>query len=41
MSSERQSNTTPRFETESRWAPWWIYLLVIAPANVGKEQRLR
>jgi hypothetical protein len=21
----------------SRWAPWWIYVLVIAPANLGKE----
>lgn len=23
-----------------RWAPWWIYVLVIAPANLGKEQFL-
>ena len=23
-----------------RWAPWWIYVLVIAPANLGKEQLL-
>jgi hypothetical protein len=20
-----------------RWAPWWVYVAVIAPANVGKE----
>ena len=24
----------------SRWAPWWIYALVIIPANIGKEQFL-
>jgi hypothetical protein len=24
----------------SRWAPWWTYLLVIAPANLGKEALL-
>jgi hypothetical protein len=23
-----------------RWAPWWIYVLAIAPANLGKEQVL-
>ena len=24
-------------ELHSRWAPWWVYVLVIAPANMGKE----
>ncbi len=24
----------------SRWAPWWVYVLVIAPANLGKQQLL-
>ena len=23
-----------------RWAPWWSYVLVIAPANLGKERFL-
>jgi hypothetical protein len=23
-----------------RWAPWWVYLVVIAPVNMGKEQLL-
>jgi hypothetical protein len=31
MRTERQSN---------RWAPWWVYVLVIAPANLGKQQLL-
>jgi hypothetical protein len=31
MRTERQSN---------RWAPWWAYVLVIAPANLGKQQLL-
>ena len=24
----------------SRWAPWWVYVLVIAPANLSKQQLL-
>jgi hypothetical protein len=24
-------------EPGSRWAPWWVYALVIVPANLGKE----
>jgi hypothetical protein len=24
----------------SRWAPWWVYVLVIAPANLGKQELL-
>ena len=24
----------------SRWAPWWLYVAVVAPANLGKEQLL-
>ncbi len=24
----------------NRWAPWWVYALVIAPANLGKQQLL-
>ena len=24
----------------SRWAAWWVYVLVIAPANLGKQQLL-
>jgi|Tabmets5t2r1_1033131.scaffolds.fasta_scaffold114874_2 hypothetical protein len=31
MRTERQSN---------RWAPWWVYVLVIAPVNLGKQQLL-
>lgn len=31
MQPDRQSN---------RWAPWWLYVLVIAPANMGKQQLL-
>jgi hypothetical protein len=23
-----------------RWAPWWAYVLVIAPANLGKQELL-
>jgi hypothetical protein len=23
-----------------RWAPWWVYVLVIAPANLGKQELL-
>jgi hypothetical protein len=26
--------------SSSRWAPWWVYVAVIAPANLGKEQLL-
>jgi hypothetical protein len=24
-------------EPASRWAPWWAYVVAIAPANLGKE----
>jgi len=24
----------------NRWAPWWVYVLVIAPANLGKQELL-
>jgi hypothetical protein len=24
----------------SRWAPWWLYVLVIVPANLGSQQAL-
>jgi hypothetical protein len=24
----------------NRWAPWWVYLLVVAPANLGKQALL-
>jgi hypothetical protein len=24
----------------ARWAPWWVYVAVIAPANLGKEALL-
>ncbi|MGH3040090.1 MAG: hypothetical protein ACRDLZ_11970 [Gaiellaceae bacterium] len=34
MTSELHSNPP------SRWAPWWVYVLVIAPANLGKQQLL-
>jgi hypothetical protein len=41
MSSELQSGTSPRpAEAPSRWAPWWVYVVVIAPANMAKEQVL-
>ena len=23
-----------------RWAPWWVYVVTIAPVNLGKEQFL-
>jgi hypothetical protein len=31
MRTERQSN---------HWAPWWVYVLVIVPVNLGKQQLL-
>ena len=41
MSSELQSGKSlRRVETPSRWAPWWVYVIVIAPVNMGKEQLL-
>jgi hypothetical protein len=41
MSSETESTTCERRPVRSsRWAPWWLYVLVIAPANIGKEQLL-
>jgi hypothetical protein len=29
-----------RPEQPSRWAPWWIYVLLVVPANLGKEELL-
>ncbi|MGH3022429.1 MAG: hypothetical protein ACRDNI_02125 [Gaiellaceae bacterium] len=40
MSSDVRTAAATRLEQPSRWAPWWIYVLVIAPANLGKEQLL-
>lgn len=41
MSAALQSKVPAgRRELSSRWAPWWIYVLVIVPANLGKEQVL-
>jgi hypothetical protein len=39
MSTELQALSIGRSEA-SRWAPWWVYVLVIAPANLAKEQLL-
>lgn len=41
MNSDSSIETPSRHaERSSRWAPWWIYVLVIVPANLGKEQVL-
>jgi hypothetical protein len=40
MSSSFESNAPARGGEQSRWAPWWVYVAVIAPTNVGKEQFL-
>jgi hypothetical protein len=41
MSSDVQTNVTARSaDLSSRWAPWWVYVLLIAPANLGNEQLL-
>ena len=41
MSSEFRSGlAAPPAERPSRWAPWWMYVLVIVPANIGKEALL-
>ncbi len=40
MSTELRAVSIGRSEQGSRWAPWWIYVLVIAPANLGKENLL-
>ncbi len=38
MSSQFQTDVSAlRQELSSRWAPWWIYVLVLAPVNMGKE----
>ena len=29
-----------RMSSSGRWAPWWVYVLVLAPVNLGKEQLL-
>ena len=34
MNSDLPAGSSPR------WAPWWLYVAVIAPANLGKEQLL-
>jgi hypothetical protein len=39
MSSHVQAKARSAHRS-SRWAPWWIYVLLIAPANLGKEQLL-
>lgn len=41
MSTELQTDAAARsVEQPSRFAPWWIYILVIVPANLAKEQLL-
>jgi hypothetical protein len=41
MSSDVQVNVTAQSaDLSSRWAPWWVYVLLIALANLGKEQLL-
>jgi hypothetical protein len=41
MRSDLPIDTRSRHEERSsRWAPWWIYVLVIVPVNLGKEQVL-
>ena len=41
MGSDLQTGTASRQSQQSTgWAPWWIYVLVIAPANVGGQQLL-
>jgi hypothetical protein len=41
MASDVQANVTALSAyPSSRWAPWWIYVLLIVPANLGKEQLL-
>ena len=39
MSTQVQADATGLGRT-NRLAPWWIYALIIAPANLGKEQLL-
>ena len=39
MSTQVQPETPEPGHT-NRFAPWWIYVLVVAPANLGKEQLL-
>jgi hypothetical protein len=40
MSTHLQTETSTRFGRAHAWAPWWTYVLVIVPANIGKEQLL-
>jgi hypothetical protein len=41
MSTEQQTDTAARsVEQSNRFAPWWVYVLVIVPANLAKEQLL-
>jgi hypothetical protein len=41
MSSDVRTNLLDqRPEESSSLAPWWIYAVVIVPANLGKEQLL-
>jgi hypothetical protein len=35
MTAETQATVPAR-----RWAPWWLYVLTIVPANLAKEQLL-
>jgi hypothetical protein len=35
-----QDGIASRPDLSSRWAPWWVYALVIVPVNLGKEQFL-
>ncbi len=41
MSSDLRTNVPGlRPDERSRWAPWWVYALVVVPANLAKEQLL-
>jgi hypothetical protein len=42
MNIEREPQApTARLDRTSRWAPWWAYVLAIAPANMAKELALQ
>jgi hypothetical protein len=41
MSTELKTNAAARgTEHSNRFAPWWIYAVVIVPANLAKEHLL-
>ena len=41
MRTELHTDTAERgIEQSNRFAPWWIYAVVIVPANLAKEQLL-